>query len=335
MAVPVWRAELGRVVEQPTAIALGNFDGLHRGHQQVIAPVLAWRRSPAGASTLATVVSFDPHPQVFFRGESRLALTPRVEKVQVLRQLGLEQLALVPFTTDLANLAPEAFVETVLLGQLRAQFVSVGENFRFGQQRRGTAADLRAIAARSGVTVAIVPLATCGADRISSSIIREYLAAGAIDDAQRLLGRTYTLHGPVTTGQQLGRTLGFPTANVQLPEEKFLPRLGVYAVRVAIAPGEASISCELPPFGGDRPGWPGVANLGYRPTVTGMGLVFEVHLLDWAGDLYGQSLVVELVDFLRPEQRFASLEALRQQIAQDAEAARQRLRSPVTIAPCS
>lgn len=322
------------MVDQPTAIALGNFDGLHRGHQQVVAPVLAWRRSPVGSTTRATVVSFDPHPQVFFRGESRLALTPRAEKVQVLRQLGLEQLALVPFTTDLAQLTPEAFVETVLLGQLRTQFVSVGENFRFGQQRRGTAADLRAIAARAGVEVVIAPLATCGAERISSSTIREYLAAGAIADAQRLLGRTYTLHGPVTPGQQLGRTLGFPTANVQLPEEKFLPRLGVYAVRVAIAPGDAAVPSELPGFGGDRLGWPGVANLGYRPTVAGMGLVFEVHLLDWGGDLYDQALVVELVDFLRPEQRFESLEALRQQITQDCDAARQRLRSPVTIAPC-
>lgn len=259
--------------------------------------------------TYPTVVTFDPHPQAFFTGQHRAMLTPRSEKVMQLQRLGVQQLVLLPFDRELADLSPQQFVEEILVKGLQAGQISVGQDFRFGHRRAGTAQDLQTIAARYGVSVTVVALQSCGGERISSSQIRAALEQGNIEVANRLLGRFYTLTGPVTLGQQLGRKLGFPTANVQVPADKFLPKLGVYAVRVwAKAPHEIS-------------GLPGVLNLGYRPTVAGQHLSIEVHLLDWSGDLYGQTLTISLEKFLRAEQKFPSLEALKSQIQADCLAA--------------
>jgi riboflavin kinase / FMN adenylyltransferase len=329
----------------PTAVALGNFDGIHRGHRQVIAPTLHRVRSspaiavasptvdlhhPFESSSLpnlkdnleyrvateaehvyATVVTFNPHPHEFFSGQSRKLLTPREEKVQQLRSLGVEQLVLLPFDRELASLSPQEFVEKILVQQLDVKYVSVGEDFHFGHRRTGTAADLKAIASSYGIDVKIVSLEKCQGERISSSLIRQSLSSGEIARANRLLGRSYTLIGTVVKGQQLGRTIGFPTANLQLPEEKFLPRHGVYSVRVS---SSSLASLAVPQ--------PGVMNIGQRPTVNGTNITVEIHLLDWSGDLYGQTLTVSLEQFLRPEQKFASLDALKSQIQADCEAAR-------------
>jgi riboflavin kinase/FMN adenylyltransferase len=250
----------------------------------------------------------------------------------------VEQLVLLPFDRELAALSPQQFVEKILVRQLRAQSVSVGEDFRFGCQRAGTGADLKAIAHSYGINVTLVPLQTCEGERISSSVIRQALQEGDLQQANRLLGRPYTLTGLVVTGQQLGRTIGFPTANLQIPPEKFLPRQGVYCVRVyseteddseatgqtETGNGEAKVaadSCSLPIES------IGVMNIGNRPTVDGTTSTVEVHLLDWVGDLYGKTLTVSLEQFLRPEQKFASLDALKTQIQADCEAARAFLRA--------
>lgn len=279
-------------------------------------PVLAGVcASPPGlpGSPLATVVTFDPHPQEFFTGQRRLLLTPVAEKAQYLESIGVQQLVLLPFDAALARLTPQEFVEQILIQGLQAQRISVGQDFRFGQQRSGTIADLQIIAAQHGVPVEVAPLHLHQEERISSSAIRHALSCGAIEQANRLLGRSYKLMGEVVGGRQLGRTIGFPTANLQLPADKFLPCCGVYCVWVEGAGAERQ---------------PGVMNIGYRPTVEGNQITVEIHLLDWSGDLYGHTLTVSLEHFLRPEQKFAGLDELKAQIQQDCQQARLFLMSP-------
>jgi riboflavin kinase/FMN adenylyltransferase len=244
-------------------------------------------------------------------------LTPLDEKASYLSKLGVEQLVLLPFDRALANLTPEQFVETVLVQHLQARQVSVGEDFCFGCKRSGTATDLRAIATPFNIQVQIVPLHTAHGERISSSAIRQALQEGNLVKANQLLGRPYSLVGQVVAGQQLGRTIGFPTANLKLPVEKFLPRQGVYCVWVYLSkPTDLSGSSH------SAQALPGVMNLGHRPTVGGVQQTVEIHLLDWSGDLYGQTLTVSLAEFLRPEQKFASLEELKAQIQSDSATAR-------------
>ncbi|MBR8836669.1 MAG: bifunctional riboflavin kinase/FAD synthetase [Stigonema ocellatum SAG 48.90 = DSM 106950] len=333
----VWVTSSTELALTPTVVALGKFDGVHRGHQQVIQPILKAGEaggvisSPASPApralslsseyTYSTVVTFNPHPQEFFTGQPRTLLTPLDEKIQQLRSLAVEQLVLLPFDKELSALTPEQFVEKILVQQLQCQRISVGQDFRFGNKRSGTARDLQLIAAKHHIPVTIAPLQTCTDDlstdntgeRISTTLIRQHLEKGEIQQANHLLGRPYTLVGSVIKGQQLGRTIGFPTANLQLPKQKFLPRFGVYAVRVKSlgeVPDATSFDC-----------W-GVMNIGNRPTVNGIHPTVEVHLLDWSGDLYCKKLTVQLEKFLRPEQKFSSLEALKTQIQQDCAVAR-------------
>ncbi len=319
---------------QPTQVALGNFDGVHLGHctviqalaeshaQGAVVEIDADREEKQGSTaTLAsighcytTVVSFTPHPHVFFSGQPKPLLTLLPEKVALLEALGVEQLVLLPFDQDLANLTPEEFVEQILVQQLKAQKISVGFNFCFGRNRAGTAEDLRAIAAHYNIPVMIVEPAIMDCDRISSSAVRQALETGDVVHAKQLLGRAYTLTGTVMHGKQLGRTLGFPTANLDVSAEKFIPHRGVYQVQV-----------ESPAFAQAQLG---VMNIGLRPTVDGATQTIEIHLLDWSGDLYGHTITVHLEQFLRPEQKFESLDALKAQIQLDCINARQWV-SPV------
>jgi riboflavin kinase/FMN adenylyltransferase len=289
---------------QPTAIALGNFDGIHRGHLQVLQPILT--------NSLAhpTVVSFNPHPREFFSGQTLKLLTPLPEKVKCLEALGVKQLVLLPFDRQIADLTPEEFVEKILFQQLKASHIVVGEDFRFGKNRAGTVRDLSAIAQKFGIAVDIIHSYKEDLDeRISSSLIRQALERGEIQRANLMLGRPYSLQGIVVRGQQLGRKIGFPTANLQLPTNKFIPRYGVYAVSVVVEEEQKRLK--------------GVMNIGCRPTVNGSGETIEVHLFDCSADLYKQTLVVELNKFLREEQKFASLEALKSQIAIDCQIAKE------------
>jgi riboflavin kinase / FMN adenylyltransferase len=306
----VWITSSLSTIKTPAFVALGNFDGIHQGHQQVIRPILG--------QTYATVVTFYPHPQEFFTGKPRLLLTPPEEKAQYLEELGVQQLVLLPFNQELADLTPAAFVEEILVRRLQAKQVSVGQDFCFGRQRSGTTADLQTIAAQHGIAVQIAPLFIHNGERVSSSAIRQALSQGNLTYANQLLGRSYRLIGQVTPGQKLGRTIGFPTANLTLPPQKFVPRQGVYSVWV----GRRSQPGEL---------HPGVMNIGHRPTVNGSGQTIEVHLLDWSGDLYGETIAVSLETFLRPEQKFSSLEALKAQIQTDCETARSQLMQAQTL----
>ncbi|MBE9049607.1 bifunctional riboflavin kinase/FAD synthetase [Nostocales cyanobacterium LEGE 11386] len=340
----VWVASSTEGLLRPTAVALGKFDGVHLGHHKVIQPILPpakseerredgenlHKYSPTSPTqpqeqTYSTVVTFDPHPLEFFTGQPRALLTPLDEKVQQLRSLGVEQLVLLPFDKELSALSPEDFVDKILVQQLQCRRISVGQDFCFGKQRRGTAKELQLLAAKHHIPVTIVPLETYTDNApiqeapISTSLIRHSLESGDIKNANLLLGRPYTLIGVVVQGQQMGRTIGFPTANLQLPNDKFIPRQGVYAVRVAILNETADATTSSPSLG--------VMNIGNRPTVNGSNLSVEVHLFDWSSDLYGKKLAVQLVEFLRPEQKFPSLAALKHQIQLDCTVAREVLNS--------
>ncbi|MEN9219155.1 MAG: bifunctional riboflavin kinase/FAD synthetase [Gloeomargarita sp. DG_2_bins_126] len=305
----MWITETLHQVLTPTAIALGNFDGLHRGHRAVIDPILS------EPTLVATVVTFRPHPVEYFSGQPRALLTPLPEKQEILAGWGVQQLVLLTFDRDLAQLPPQEFFREIVLEQLQARRVSVGFDFCFGRERRGNAELLRQLGQAAGVTVTIIPECRLEGERISSSRVRELLLAGQPESVQRLLGRPYQLIGKVVPGQSLGQRLGFPTANLQLPARKFLPRQGVYCVEVT---GEPWLQAQ-----------PGVMNLGYRPTVDGQTLTAEVHLLQWRGDLYGQTLRVGLRHFLRPEQKFAGVSALQAQIQRDCQAARDYFQLPL------
>ncbi len=301
----------------PTAIALGNFDGVHLGHVQVLSQILDNSGANETKQPLySTVVSFTPHPREFFSGQPQLLLTPLDEKVKQLENLGIQQLVLLPFTQDLAKLSPQGFVEQILIQDLKAQTITVGKDFHFGYQRQGNVETLQAIASSFGTEVKIAPLKTEGEKRISSSLIRAALAEGDIKHANQMLGRPYQLQGIVIDGKKLGRTIGFPTANLQLPENKLLPRLGVYCIQAVLK--------DLP-----QTRLSGVMNIGYRPTVGQHQVSVEVHLFNWSADLYGKTLIVNLVEFLRPEQKFSSLDALRSQISQDCQQAQRILATVV------
>jgi riboflavin kinase/FMN adenylyltransferase len=286
------------------AVAIGNFDGVHLGHQAVIAA--AGRRGRELGTSYA-VLTFEPHPRSVFRPElPPFRLTPFPAKARLIAGLGVERLFAVPFTLDFARMTPEAFVRDVLAGGLGARHVLAGWNFVFGQGRSGTPARLIELGQAYGFGVTIVePVARPGGDVISATAIREHLGRGDPAAAAVLLGRDWSIEGVVEEGDKRGRMIGFPTANIGLGEH-LRPAAGVYAVEV------------------DGLG-PGVANLGWRPTVDGRDLRFAVHVFDFSGDLYGKTLRVALVAYLRAEQKFAGLDALKAQIAEDARRAREVL----------
>lgn len=312
----------------PTVVALGKFDGLHRGHQQVIQPILNYvkteesekkSRSLAQEHIYPTVVTFNPHPQEFFTGKPWPLLTPLQEKVQQLQNWGIEQLVLLPFDQELTALSPQDFVEKILVQQLQAQMISVGEDFRFGKHRSGTTTDLQDIAAKFDIPVVIVPNCSFVGDRISSSSIRQALAKGDIHRAKVLLNYPYNLTGKVVKAQQLDRNIGFSTANIQLTANKLLPRHGVYVVRVFIVNetvDASSLSNHLLPIG------IGVMNVAHHLINNDTHPSVEVHLWDWSGDLYDKILTVQLEEFLRPEQKLSSSETLKAQITADCAKAR-------------
>ena len=294
--------------KRPTAVALGSFDGLHHGHRRVIAAVTAATTGEV-PSLVPTVVSFWPHPREVLHGEARLRLDLPAEKLELLEPLGIQQLVLVPFNPALAALSPEAFVEKVLVGQLAAGRVAVGENFRFGKDRSGDAHDLASLGSRHGISVEVLPMLWDGPERVSSSRIRRALATGNVAEARRLLERPYRFSGRVVRGRGLGKELGWPTANLQVDGRKFLPLEGVYAAMATVA--------------GQDP-LPAVMNLGPQPTVDPMApSAVEVHLLDRSLELVGKELGVEPIRLLRSQCTFENFEALSSQIGADAAAARE------------
>lgn len=291
--------------DTPTAIALGSFDGVHAGHRRVLAAAL--RLAQLQPQLVPTVVSFWPHPREVLAGEPRLRLDLPEEKLDCLMQLGIRQLVLVPFDKKLAALTPQQFVQQILLEQLGAKVITIGENFRFGAQRSGGPEDLKRLAGAAGVLVEVVPLLDDQGQRISSSRIRLALAAADLLEVVRLLQRPYLFQGKVVKGRGLGRGLGWPTANLQVDGRKCLPKEGVYAAWVR--------RFDAKPMAA-------VMNLGRQPTIDpNAPSAVEVHLLGMDLQLGNEILSVEPKQWLRGQCAFDSLEALSSQIAKDAAAA--------------
>lgn len=292
---------------QGAVYALGNFDGVHRGHQIVIgeaARVAHELGVPLG------VLVFEPHPkQFFFPDEPFFRLTPFRAKARLLEKLGVDILAALPFDAEMAKRLGPDFVLDVLVNGLHACHVVAGYDFRFGKGRTGDATLLAYMGEMEGFGVSVVKEVAHSGQAYSSTRIRERLAAGDPRGAAALLGHAWTVETHVMTGDQRGRTIGFPTANLAL-EDHVQPALGVYAVRVEIEDG-AYQGC-----------YDGVANLGKRPTFNKADVVLEVHIFDFNGDIYGQHLAVSFIDYLRPEQKFDGLDALKAQIARDSATAR-------------
>jgi riboflavin kinase / FMN adenylyltransferase len=289
-----------------SAVALGNFDGVHIGHRRILETLVA-HAARHGLRPLA--LTFDPHPRHFFAPDSRAALlTPPREKAALIAGLGVELVTLA-FDEKLAALSAEEFFRAILRGALDGEAFFLGPDHRFGRGARGDAALLRELAGKDNV-LEISPVAEEG-EIVSSSAIRALLESGLPADlrtAARMLGRPYALDGTVVRGRERGRLLGFPTANLELEDpRKILPAFGVYG-------GHARFSRE-----GHVDRRPAVANIGLRPTFAEPEPAVEIHIPDWEGDLYGQFLEFELAHPLRPEMRFDSVDSLKTQIARDVE----------------
>jgi len=290
------------------ALTVGTYDGLHLGHQALLER-LRGHAVRLGVATL--MVTFEPMPREYLMPDNPPArLTSLRERWRCLERLQLERLCVLRFGAATRGLSADQFAQ-LIAERLNPAVVVVGHDFRFGRNGDGTAEKLLAAGQRLGFAVDIVEPVTSDGERLSSSAIREALAVADLARAERLLGRPYTMTGRVVRGEQLGRKLGYPTANLRFPHRR-LPVAGIFAVRIRIRGGA------------DAP-LAGVASVGTRPTVGGTEPWLEVHVFDFVGDLYGREIAVECVQFLRSELKFGSLDAMVAQIHQDAAQARQLL----------
>ena len=290
---------------QGCILTIGNFDGVHRGHQQLLNLLI---QSAKQLHIPAVAMTFEPHPKEYFATQ---ALPPRLssirEKMTLLQEIPINHLICLSFNQRFANLSAQAFVETILVEKLNIRQLIIGEDFQFGRDRQGNFNYLLAMAKKYHFSVIQAPTLYEGEQRISSSLIRELLTNGDLQTAQQLLGRRYSMVGRVVKGHQRGRLIGFPTANINL-HRAISPLLGVYAVEI---------------YGVGQSPLYGVANLGSRPTVDGSNTLLEVHIFDFNQEIYGRHLHVDFCKKLRNEQKFSSVEQLKQQIITDAEQAKQ------------
>jgi riboflavin kinase/FMN adenylyltransferase len=306
--VQVVRLERGSRFRRPSpAVTVGNFDGVHRGHQALVAAARARARASSGT---AVALTFDPHPaRVVDPRNAPPALMTLDQRAEVLGGLGVDALVVVPFDADRAAQPADEFAREVLADTLGARAVVVGATFRFGRGRAGDAALLSRLGGTLGFEVVPIPPVEHGGSPISSTRIREELQAGRVEEAGALLGRPFFVDGRVVRGDGRGRTLGIPTANLDVVNE-VLPARGVYAGWCRTLDAGAS------------PRWPAVVNLGHRPTFAGSQTTVEAHLLEGEPDLYGRLLRLEFAARLREERRFPGPEALIEQIRQDIARAR-------------
>ena len=289
----------------PVALAIGVFDGVHLGHQEVIRSAVDFAEKHGGT---AAVMTFDPHPMRVLRPARapRLLCSTR-HKLHILEELGLTHTLVSTFSNEMAQMSAQTFVETLVSACQPLGYISVGYTWSFGKGREGNIHRLMELGQQHGFGVYGVPVVKLGDQVISSTLVREAVRNGDFSTARNLLGRDYTVLGEVMSGRQLGRTIGFPTANVAMENEE-LPPNGVYAVQARLK--------------GQGPWTKGVANLGYKPTVGSDERSLEVHLFDFTADIYGEELEVAFTRHIREEKKFSGLDELKAQIAKDAAEAR-------------
>ena len=285
---------------------IGNFDGLHLGHQAVIQKV---QDKAASLGLASTVISFEPLPAEYLRQPPPTRILPLRDKLVYLQTLQVKQFACLTFNQALAEMEPEDFIQEILLDGLQVKALVVGDDFRFGRKRRGDYQMLQEIGAKQGMEVLRASTLLHASERVSSTWVREALASADLSTVNTLLGRPYTLSGRIRHGDKRGRTIGFPTLNLRIPENIAL-RKGVYAVHASRS---------------DQVLVKGIGNLGSRPTVNGLEMRLEVHLFDFAEQVYQQHWTIEPIAFIRDEQRFESFDLLKQQIKLDVEQARSLL----------
>ena len=293
-------------------IAPGNYDGVHLGHRALIGSA---RRFAQANGLLTAVLTFDPHPGTFLGAAEKPVITGQARRAELLKAAGADRVFVQHFTHDFAALSPEAFIDTLLVRGARA--VVVGPDWHFGNARSGDVELLHELAAQRGFTVIIEPPVMLQGERVSSTAVREAIAAGDVLRATTLLGRVHEIEGTVIVGHQRGRTIGFPTANIAL-DVVMPPADGVYAVVIR----------QLDSVSAERVLLRGVANLGNRPTFNA-GRSIEVHVFDFDGDLYNKPLRIGFVQRIRGEQRFSGVEELKRQIKLDCDRARDLLRAAV------
>ena len=290
-------------VKAPTSIAIGSFDGLHEGHRRLIETVVK------NSKYTPTIASFWPHPREVLFGETRLRLDLPEEKLPLLESLGIEQLVLIPFDKKLSKFSANYFLENVLLNQLQAKSISVGENFRFGYKRQGDINTIKELIKNNNIQLNIVSLLEDQYGRISSSRVRELLLNCDLENAKTLLQRPYNFSGSVVKGKGLGKEIGFPTANLEIDGRKFLPGEGVYA---------AWTSTE-----GSKVKMPSVMNLGPQPTINPLSpSAVEVHLIDQNINLYDLKLTIQPIKKIRSQIKFLNLNELSKQINKDRDTAK-------------
>lgn len=312
----LFRDSLGAcLAPQGSVVCIGAFDGVHCGHRALLERV---RERADALGVQAIAISFEPIPREYF---ARSTPVPRLDnvrrKIQQIRDTGIDVLLLMRFNATLTAMPAQEFVEQILINRLEAQEVWVGADFHFGHGRQGDIGLLREMGESHGFRAEVFPEFKLGDERVRSSAIRDLLADGDFEAAERLLGRPFMIGGHVVRGQQLGRNLGYPTANIRLGR-RTSPINGIFAVRVH------GVSVDA---------LPGVASLGVRPTVNGVEPILEAHLFDFNGDLYGRRIDVEFVAKLRDEEKFSTLEVMVEQIDLDAAEARKLLATPQPNSP--
>lgn len=291
-------------IEEPTVVTLGKFDGLHRGHQKLLKEVFRFRKK----GYRAAVFTFETAPGTLMKGKLQTMITTNAERRENLEKAGIDYLVEYPFNQEVAHMPPEEFISHILAGQMKAMAIVTGTDFRFGYQRKGDVELLAKLAKEYDYELVVVGKALDGDREISSTYIREELAAGNIKKANELLGYTYMIHGRVVHGRHLGTTLGFPTVNIEPREQKHLPAFGVYLSKVVI----------------DGKLYNGITNIGRKPTIEGKHPVgVETYIYDLEANLYDKWIEVKLTDFIRPEMKFSGMEELKNRVLADKETGRE------------
>ncbi|MGN1172052.1 MAG: bifunctional riboflavin kinase/FAD synthetase [Lachnospiraceae bacterium] len=283
---------------QPSAVSIGKFDGIHRGHKQLLDRII--RRKADGMQ--AVVFTFDPPPTVFFGKDPVRSVTTQMEKRRIFERIGIDVLIEFPLTADTAAMSPEKFVESVLVGRMHTSYVAAGTDVSFGAGGRGDYALLASLGKRYGFAVEIRDKICVDGREISSSFVREELEKGNMERVAELIGAPYSITGTVVHGRRLGRTLGMPTVNLIPEADKLLPPKGVYYSQVS--------------YRGNH--YRSISNIGCKPTVSNENVMgVETYLYDFEEDIYGKDIIVNLFSFKRPEMKFASLEELKHQMQKD------------------